>query len=432
MPEGTQQGPGKDLKDFENTPRSPLASYMLKAAVEKHDEIKRRSHYLLAAFLPKAFWHWMTNYFSNRFGKKHKFQYYWDPSHDNGIYRLGDDSLVGGQSDPNAEIRVSLAGDWGTGTDESNEVANQIKQFKPHYTIHLGDIYYVGDETEVKENCLGIPDPGHSFTPGLWPLGSVGSFALSGNHEMYALGDAYFDLFLPRLGMRTSPGGAPSGQNASFFCLENEWWRIIGLDTGYNSSGIPILEYFFRPNCQLRDELLEWIRGQVKPRDDKRGIILLSHHQYYSAFQDWYPKPAEQLRQLIDEPVLWFWGHEHRIAVYGKYKTRAGTEAYGRCIGHGGMPVDINCPVQHPECPLVLYDDRIYRSPEDIRVGYNGFANLTFKKNQLSIDYRDLKGDQLLTETWQVVDGVFTGKGIQLINADPGLKHEPDLNRAVR
>ena len=43
------------------------------------------------------------------------------------------------------EIRIALAGDWGTGTDEAAQVAALIEAWRPHYSIHLGDIYYVGD-----------------------------------------------------------------------------------------------------------------------------------------------------------------------------------------------------------------------------------------------------------------------------------------------
>jgi len=42
-------------------------------------------------------------------------------------------------------------------------------------------------------------------------------------------------------------GGKAEGQHASYFCLENEHWRIIALDTGYRSIGIPVLEYFWEP-----------------------------------------------------------------------------------------------------------------------------------------------------------------------------------------
>ena len=58
---------------------------------------------------------------------------------------------------------------------------------------------------------------------------------MNGNHEMYALGKAYFKIMLQTLGMREPSTGQVRPQKASFFCLENEHWRIIGLDTGYNS-----------------------------------------------------------------------------------------------------------------------------------------------------------------------------------------------------
>jgi hypothetical protein len=113
----------------------------------------------------------------------------------------------------------------------------------------------------------------------------VGSFALNGNHEMYALGKGYFDVFLPTLGIRTSPGLEPQGQRASFFALKNRDWIVIGLDTGYYSTGIPLLEKLFQPDCHLHDDLMTWLRTTVKPQLPVRGVIVLSHHQYYSAFE---------------------------------------------------------------------------------------------------------------------------------------------------
>jgi hypothetical protein len=410
-----QQGPGKDLGDFRKLPRSAVASYMYKAATEQ----QKRFHFLLGAFLPQVFWQWLTQYLRNRWGSRHKFLSYVHKSQENGIYHLRDDSLIGGPKDLDGEIRVSLAGDWGTGTDEANEVANQMMRFRPHYTIHLGDVYYVGDVKEVEENCLGIKDPKQRFTPCRWPLGSVGSFALNGNHEMYALGEAYFDRFLPTLGIRPRPGANPAGQKASFFCLENEYWRIIALDTGYNSIGFPILELIIRPSCKLRKEELQWLRDVVKPNQDKRGIILLTHHQHFSSFDQEYPKTAAQLAPLIDRRVLWFWGHEHRMSVYGRQKRDGAVEANARCVGHGGMPVELNPKLKHPQNPLVMYDNRTYPSPENITVGYNGFVNLKFKANQLSIDYRDLKNNLLLTEEWGVDCGGLVGKAVINVNQHP-------------
>src|SRR5712692_2195924 len=98
---------GKDLKSLHKLPRSPVGSYMYKARIEKN----ARFHYLLSAFLPSVLWEWIGNYLGHRFGSRHKFEYYEDPTQDNGIYKLGDDSLIGGPADPGGEVRVSLAGD---------------------------------------------------------------------------------------------------------------------------------------------------------------------------------------------------------------------------------------------------------------------------------------------------------------------------------
>jgi hypothetical protein len=41
--------------------------------------------------------------------------------------------------------KISIAGDWGTGTDEARIVAATMEKSDPDFTIHLGDVYYVGD-----------------------------------------------------------------------------------------------------------------------------------------------------------------------------------------------------------------------------------------------------------------------------------------------
>ena len=187
----------------------------------------------LAAFAPHRFWKWLTEYWRFRIGRRHPFQTYDGEDGDNGVYRLHGDAH---------EIRIALAGDWGTGTDEAAEVAALIEAWRPHYSIHLGDVYYVGDPAEVGANFLGVRNPRYHYAPCKWPLGSEGAFALNGNHEMYALGYGYFDHILPKLGVR----GSPRGQRASYFCLENDHWRIIALDTSYNSVGAPVLEHFLR------------------------------------------------------------------------------------------------------------------------------------------------------------------------------------------
>jgi hypothetical protein len=174
----------------------------------------------IGAFSLSQWWNFVLEYLRHRFGPRHRFLTYKPGDADTGVYSMPDES----------QIRIALAGDWATGTDEAVAVAKLIAGFQPHYSIHLGDVYYVGDPAAVGENFLGIQNPENHFQPCLWPKGSHGSFALNGNHEMYSLGYSYFSQMLPTLGIVV--GGRPRGQGASFFCLENKYWRIVAVDTG--------------------------------------------------------------------------------------------------------------------------------------------------------------------------------------------------------
>ena len=388
----------KDLQDFKGLSRWPIIAYLQKQALPPAPRRKPAPSagifQQLRRFAPADIWGWVSEYLRYRIGRKHPFLAYAHPERDNGIYAL--------EGDGN-EIRVALAGDWGTGTDEAFEVARCIESFDPHFSIHLGDVYFVGDPTEVKANFLGIPNPRRDYLPCYWPRGSRGSFALNGNHEMFARGCGYFRLMLPQLGI--ADGGRPRGQKASFFCLENRYWRIVGLDTGYRSISIPVIENLplFYPDSALPDELVEWLRTTVFEREDKRGIVLLGHHQYCSRFDVCYRKQAEQLSEFLERPVLWFWGHEHRLAIYPMFRSGRGIAAFGRCIGHGGMPVDLPpSRAINPDCAVEFLDHRKYPNNEGLNVGYNGFARLTFRRETLAVDYVDLEGTVLFQESWSV------------------------------
>src|SRR5882672_11489454 len=144
----------------------------------------------------------------------------YDPqSGNNGIFKIPKDSQE--------TTSVALLSDWASDTVESQCIAAQAGT--NDYSIHLGDTYYVGNEKEIAYNF-------NTDQGGTWPYGSLGSFAMLGNHEMYSSGKVYFTQLLPYMG-NYEPGqdNVVQTQKASFFCLENDYWRIIGLDTGYDS-----------------------------------------------------------------------------------------------------------------------------------------------------------------------------------------------------
>jgi len=416
MPNDVTAGtPHKDLQDLRNLSRSPLHSFMRQTVQPtqrrpKTADMKAARFPALAAFAPTRIWAWFMTYVVNRFGPRTAFRDYTTRGSDTGVYRMPG-GITGETAGTGNDIRIAVAGDWGTGTDEAALVARQIAKFDPHYTVHIGDIYYVGDAVEVDEHFLGIDNKDNNFDPVAWPLGSVGTFALSGNHEMYSRGKPYFTRILPALGIK---GGTPAGQGASFFCLENEFWRIVAVDTAYNSVGKPLLEYIVKPDCALPEPIITWLRDVVKlSPSDKRGLIILSHHQYYSAFDTWYTKSAMQLAPFLPRPVLWFWGHEHRMTVYEEFAAPGGPAVFGRCIGHGGMPNDlplVNPP--HPECTIRYIDKREYPNDENLRIGYNGFVRFTFRGENLAIEYVDLHGEVVFTESWRVDNGTLVPMGL--------------------
>jgi len=414
--DSASQAPRRRRKpvDLAALPRSAALSH-LRVATEA---VAKPNLPPVSSFSPAALWAWVRNYLAYVFRQKHPFPSY-SACPRNAMYDLLDDEGT-------ENVRVALAGDWGTGTDEAECVAQQMGKFDPHYTVHIGDVYYVGDPPEVNENCLGIRNINNNYDPVIWPIGSLGSFAMNGNHEMYANGGGYFDVLLPELGLRVA--GELQGQQTSFFCLQNSRWRIIAIDTGYNSNGLPILGQIpiinkipgIGGNCRLPDALMQWLATIVVPRPpqvDRRGVIIMSHQQYYSGFEDEFREPAKQLWDAgIKGPVLWFWGHEHRLAGYDLYGTDQ-LKAFGRCVGHGGMPLSLAAPIKNPNPKF--YDAR--RGTQGF--GVNGHVNLNFRGPTLDATYVDLKGTKLVQERWSV-----DGSGVIHLDSYQKMISDPDFH----
>jgi hypothetical protein len=341
----------------------------------------------VSGFLSSAFFTWIIEYLKVVFTPRHSFPTYSGTrSSRPGVFALKE------------SCKVALVGDWGSGTVNAYRVMDNIRhRQKPDMTIHLGDIYYSGQVAEVNSYFLGPDD---------WYRGER-SFALNGNHEMYSGGAGYFEHVLPAL-----------GQETSYFCLENKFWRIVGLDTGYNTRVFPFLDLLLGTSIQA--ENLKWLdRVVFADRDDRRPVILLTHHQWFSAFDRGYARIGMQLRSHLAGVALWFWGHEHRFAGYAPFAPDGTTKVRARCIGHGGMPVEIKNPA-HLEVPVVFVDNRISGQEEEPAIGYCGNALLEFEGPVLRVRYIDELEQELLVEEW-VSAGVTGGVNGKIRNGSQKL-----------
>ena len=85
---------------------------------------------------------------------------------------------------------------------------------------------------------------------------------MNGNHEAYARNSDFFNWLKSDL-----------QQPATCFFLYNAQWCILGLDTGYNSEGIPFLGWLgekyniplIKPRCDLPDEAISLLKYSDSP-----------------------------------------------------------------------------------------------------------------------------------------------------------------------
>lgn len=359
----------------ERAPRRPFSA--LRGLRRSAARSLWRTHREAAGFLTKQVLLWLWNYLKVVFTSRAAYCTYRAPvSARPGIFALPD------------SCSVALAADWGTGTDSAYAVADAIRALAPDVTIHLGDVYYSGTESEFHNYFLGS---------GEWPRGKRSTYALIGNHEMYSGGAGYFRVALPAL-----------GQETSYFCLENKYWRILGLDTGYYAKSFPFLELIVN-FIKLHNATCRWLQDVVfADESDRRPVILLTHHQWFSAFDTEYWRIGSQLGPYLDRVLLWFWGHEHRFAGYAPFGFD-GKRVRARCIGHGGMPIELNGKITHPDRPLVFTDDRKAGEVEGEPIGFCGFAMLRLDGPDLRVEYLDQTPTKLLEERWQSSPAGFTG-----------------------
>jgi predicted phosphodiesterase len=252
-----------------------------------------------------------------------------------------DDFVIDGRLPDKA--KVALLADWGTGQPGAAEMLDRIAAKDPDAVIHLGDVYYSGTEHEFRnyfwsiwQSKLHLPDVAWGSKPDT-PAVRPATFTLAGNHDMYAGGAPYYQV-LDML-----------GQPASYFCLRNANWQFVALDTGLHDSVAGGSSPTF-----LEDTEVAWLKRRITTAGGRK-TVLLSHHQLFSAFEkigDGFVNQhlLEQVRDVLPQVAMWFWGHEHNLVIYRQYLG-----ALARCIGHGAFPVGID-EVQQESTDIPIED----------------------------------------------------------------------------
>ena len=245
------------------------------------------------------------------------------------VYQNIGDFVIDGKLPPNA--RIAIVGDWGTGQDTAKTVLAQIARKNPDVVIHMGDVYYSGTDFEMQNYFYDIWSQA-------FDLSKVITYTLAGNHDMFSGGAAYYKL-IDQL-----------GQPASYFCLRNDDWQFVAMDTGLHDD-----DPLGKKPTYLEDTEVAWVADKIQNAGGRR-TVLLSHHQLFSANegicgQSVNPQLNQQLSALLPDAALWLWGHEHNLAIYQKYLG-----VLARLIGHGAFPIgagEIPATPLFPEVPML-------------------------------------------------------------------------------
>jgi hypothetical protein len=309
---------------------------------------------------------------------------------------------------------IALLADWGGDNLAARHIASVAKKQNPNIAIHLGDIYYGGIASECETFLQLWPFQTNIHYPEIGiPPGS--SLALNGNHEMYSGGEAYFNLVLKAF-----------GQPQPFFCLENDHWRLIGLDTAYNDGRLKPSD----PNDPMNAQW-NWL-VEILSRNDGKRNILLTHHQPVSAhapeFADSQPLRDDLATLLATDGVGpdavfgWFFGHEHRCAIY----KDSAMEFNARLVGNGCIPHQVQTEDNaDPGCTAFEKVNRRQTDP-DSGAATSMFALLSFADSaaQVLIEYIDEDFEVWGSEVWDAAKGRLDGTPFVETDFDRKLKPE--------
>lgn len=299
--------------------------------------------------------------------------------------------------------KIALLADWGGDNPAARHIAAVVSRQRPTIAIHLGDIYYGGIKSECETFLRLWPLQTNSKQPEIGvPPGS--SLALNGNHEMYSGGESYFSVVLKAF-----------GQPQPFFCLENKHWRIIGLDTAYAGGRLNPSD----PDDPIKTQW-KWLIETLRNSGSKKNI-LLTHHQPVSAhsaeFHD-----SEGLRKDVEDLLAidgvgkdaifgWFFGHEHRCALYRDTETAFNA----RLIGNGCIPHEVQAEREADAgcTPVDFFNKRQDECNSGAAVSMCAVLTFMDQFSELLIEYVDEDFESWGTEVWSAEKGRFGGGKFQ-------------------
>jgi len=275
------------------------------------------------------------------------------------------------------QLTIALAGDFGTGNFGANDspstkISKFIPTLKPDITIHLGDVYYAGTSGEERDKLIPY-----------WPKGSIASFAMNSNHEMYSGGGPYFNETVggPMFNKLQSP--------FSFFALENANWIIVGLDSAYEANVLKL----YMDGSIGKTQQPAFLRDIATRANKKKKVVILTHHEGLQ--EDGDPTHAKPLYGEVmnafagfDPPAYWYWGHVHAGVAYKPLDN--GLRC--RCAGHGALPWG-QASLLKNSSHVEWYESRKANDPLNSLRVYNGFVFLQFKDATLSEAFYDETGN---------------------------------------
>jgi len=136
-----------------------------------------------------------------------------------------------------------------------------------------------------------------------------------------------------------------TGQEASYFCLQNDDWLFLAMDTGFHDSNpFNVATNLTRLVTEGGWSEAAWHHQKIAQRGDRK-MVFLSHHQLFSPFGSvglvngialaYNENLLGDFGPVLPQVECWFWGHEHTLGVFPPYMGLK----RGRCVGASAVPV---------------------------------------------------------------------------------------------